>query len=565
MAKGLKGKGTESDEVMELAGLSTLATSNLIQGTPHGDLLIGTNGADRILGLAGNDIIIAGGGNDILSGGAGLDILTGGGGQDTADYSDAAIGVTVNLALGLALNDGDGGADILASIENVTGSAHNDSITGDNQSNVLAGDGGNDLLSGGKGADTYLHSGTSADGDDNIKAGDNGVDRVIFTTPDLYDLRYERHGNDLVIGTYLPGDSFENGPFDGSLRIVNHYAGAAIDTVEIDTDFYNTTYGTDPDVARFHFTVNLANGLNNTDDTEVLLGSDSGETINANGGYYDLIFANGGDDVVHGGDGLDNIRGGAGNDQIFGDDGGDILRGQEGDDLIDGGGGSDIVHYNFAAGGVELDLQAGYAKDRDASGDSGTDTLANIENARGSNFDDSLSGDAGNNFLNGIGGNDTIDGREGFDFLQGDFGNDTLLGGADDDFLDGGDGDDFLFGGTGTDLLSGGSGIDTFQISVLNHPVDEGGGVFANDAPNIDDFNRDDDILLFSDLVDIANDGLDLGDLNAQIDSFTFDADFGVVGINFVSGSSAFFNNQTAAISSVEDLVSNAAAQIQLA
>jgi Ca2+-binding RTX toxin-like protein len=543
MAKANKGKGLVSDEVSDLAGLSTL---NVIQGTPRGEILAGTAGDDHIQGLGGSDIILGGGGNDILSGGKGVDLLSGGG-QDTADYSDAATGATVNLALGLALNDGDGAMDVLASIENVTGSAHKDSITGDNQANELSGGGGNDLLAGGNGADVYLHSGTSSDGDDTIKAGDNGVDRVIFTTPDLYDLRYERHGNDLVIGTYLPGDSFQDGPFDGSLRIVNHYAGAAIDTVEIDTDFYNTTYGTDPDVARFHFTVDLANGLNNTNDTEVLLGSDSGETINANGGYYDMIFANGGEDIVHGGDGFDNIRGGTGNDQIFGDGGNDALRGQEGDDLIDGGDDFDIVHYNLVSGAVEVDLAAGYAKDRDASGNTGTDALANIESVRGSNFDDSLAGDSGSNSLSGIGGND------------------TLFGGEDDDFLDGGEGDDFLFGGPGTDFLIGGSGIDTFQVSVLNHPVDLGDGGFSNDSPNINDFNRDEDILLFSDLTDFNNDGLDLGDLNAQINSFYFDADFGVVGINFVSGSAVFFNNQAAAISSVEDLVSNAATQIQLA
>lgn len=563
MAKVTKGKLLNFEEGSEFAGLSTL---NSIQGTPRSEILLGTSGDDHIQGLGGNDIILGAGGNDILAGGKGLDLISGGAGLDTADYSGAATGVIVNLALGLALKDGDGAADVLASIENVTGSASNDSITGDSQANQLAGGAGNDALSGGKGADTYLHSGTAADGDDTINAGDNGVDRVIFTTPDLYDLRYERHGNDLVIGTYLAGDSFQDGPFDGSLRIVNHYAGAAIDTVEIDTSFYNTTYGTDPEVARFHFTTNLANGLDNAEDTEVLLGSDAGETINAHGGYYDMIFANDGDDIVHGGDGFDNIRGGTGNDQIFGDGGSDALRGQEGDDLIDGGDDFDIVHYNLVAGAVEVDLQAGYAKDRDASGNTGTDTLANVESVRGSNFDDLIFGDdSAFNNLNGNGGDDVLDGRGGFDNLTGGFGNDQLFGGDGDDFVDGGEGDDLLSGGAGSDFLAGGGGTDTFQQSVLNHPIDLGDGVFQNDATTIDDFNRDEDILRFTDLVDFGGDGLDLGDLNAQIDSFYFDADFSVAGILFTSGAGVFFNNQTAAISSVEDLVSNAATQIQLA
>lgn len=563
MAKGAKGKLLNFEEVSELAGLTNL---NAIQGTPRSEILIGTSGGDHIQGLGGNDIILGAGGNDVLAGGKGMDLISGGNGQDTVDYSAAATGVTVNLALGLALKDGDGAIDVLASVENVTGSAHTDSITGDNQANQLAGGAGDDALAGGKGADTYLHSGTKADGDDTINAGDNGVDRVIFTTPDLYDLRYERQGNDLVIGTYLAGDSFQDGPFDGSLRIVNHYAGSAIDTVEIDTSFYNTTYGTDPEVARFHFTTDLANGLDNVEDTEVLLGSDAGETINANGGYYDMIFANGGDDVVHGGDGFDNIRGGTGNDQIFGDGGNDALRGQEGDDLIDGGDGIDIVHYNLVAGAVEVDLLAGYAKDRDASGNTGIDTLANVESVRGSNFDDLIFGDdSAFNNLNGNGGDDVLDGRGGFDILNGGFGNDQLFGGDGDDDVQGGEGDDLLSGGAGGDFLTGGNGTDTFQQSVLNHPIDLGDGVFLNDSTNVEDFNRDEDILRFTDLLDFGNDGLDLGDLNAQIDSFYFDADFGVAGIIFTSGSGMFFNNQTAAISSVEDLVSNAATQIQLA
>ena len=562
MAKGAKGKLLNFEEGGELAGLSSL---NAIQGTPRSEILIGTSGDDHIQGLGGNDIILGAGGNDILAGGKGIDLISGGGGRDTADYSGAATGVTVNLALGLALNDGDGAFDLLASVENVSGSASKDSITGDNQANEVTGGAGDDVIAGGKGADTYFHSGTKADGDDTINAGDNGVDRVIFTTPDLYDLRYERHGNDLVIGTYLAGDSFQDGPFDGSLRIVNHYAGSAIDTVEIDTSFYNTTYGTDPEVARFHFTTDLANGLDNTEDTEVLLGSDAGETINANGGYYDMIFANGGDDVVHGGDGFDNIRGGTGNDQIFGDGGNDALRGQEGDDLIDGGDDFDIVHYNLVAGAVEVDLLAGYAKDRDASGNTGIDTLANVESVRGSNFDDLIAGDDGFNNLRGNGGDDVLDGRGGFDILNGGFGNDQLFGGDGDDDVQGGEGDDLLSGGAGGDFLTGGNGTDTFQQSVLNHPIDLGDGVFLNDSTNVEDFNRDEDILRFTDLLDFGNDGLDLGDLNAQIDSFYFDADFGVAGIIFTSGSGMFFNNQTAAISSVEDLVSDAATQIQLA
>src|SRR5688572_26201064 len=100
MAKGTKGKLLNFEEDSELAGLSNL---NGIQGTPRSEILIGTSGGDHIQGLGGNDIILGAGGNDVLAGGKGMDLISGGNGQDTVDYSAAATGVTINLALGLAL------------------------------------------------------------------------------------------------------------------------------------------------------------------------------------------------------------------------------------------------------------------------------------------------------------------------------------------------------------------------------------------------------------------------------------------------------------------------------
>jgi hypothetical protein len=44
----------------------------------------------------------------------------------------------------------------------------------------VIGGGGNDAPIGGKGTDQYLHSGTSADGNDVIIAGDNGKDTIQF-------------------------------------------------------------------------------------------------------------------------------------------------------------------------------------------------------------------------------------------------------------------------------------------------------------------------------------------------------------------------------------------------
>ena len=134
-----------------------------------------------------------------------------------------------------------------------------------------------------------------------------------------------------------------------------------------------------------------------------------------------------------------------------------------GNDTIDGGGGTDRVDYSsekFFGGegvGVTVDLAAGTATD--ALGD--TDMLTSIEQARGTDWADLLSGSSEDNRLFGNSGNDTLNGREG---------GDVLIGDEDSDVLDGGEGNDFLIGGSDLDSLTGGIGDDVFrgQIDDLN-------------------------------------------------------------------------------------------------
>jgi hypothetical protein len=67
------------------------------------------------------------------------------------------------------------------------------------------------------------------------------------------------------------------------------------------------------------------------------------------------------------------------------------------------------------------------------SGLPGRDVLRGIENVRGTQFDDQITGNEAANRLEGLAGNDT---------LRGGTGNDTLNGGDGNDSLDGGEGDD---------------------------------------------------------------------------------------------------------------------------
>ncbi|MEH2333150.1 hypothetical protein [Nostoc sp.] len=70
--------------------------------------------------------------------------------------------------------------------------------------------------------------------------------------------------------------------------------------------------------------------------------------------------------------------------------------------------------------------------------------------------DDSIS-------LSGVAGNHYIDGGAGSDILLGGSGADRIDGGSDDDNLKGSNGDDILFGSSGKDILTGGKGNDYLQ------------------------------------------------------------------------------------------------------
>ena len=105
------------------------------------------------------------------------------------------------------------------------------------------------------------------------------------------------------------------------------------------------------------------------------------------------------------------------------------------------------------------------------------DSRSLIENAFGGSGNDTIYGNAADNYLKGNGGddlmsanhnwwdqtpvgNDTFDGGDGNDTLLGYQGNDSLLGGTGDDSITGLAGNDTLFGGLGNDSLDGGAGYD---------------------------------------------------------------------------------------------------------
>ncbi|QRF68631.1 beta strand repeat-containing protein [Ponticoccus alexandrii] len=192
------------------------------------------------------------------------------------------------------------------------------------------------------------------------------------------------------------------------------------------------------------------------------------------------------DDILNGDD-FDNY--------IFGGDGDDYLRGRGqqtttagGGDTLDGGEGSDWVDYADNATNINVSLATGFANggpNTDALGD----VFISIENIRGTNFGDRMTGDANDNIFEGRSGNDTLIGGAGSDtadyMSSGSFVNVSLLSGfagggasshaigdtftsienlygsAFGDILNGDNGNNILRGRAGGDTLNGNGGIDT--------------------------------------------------------------------------------------------------------
>lgn len=169
-------------------------------------------------------------------------------------------------------------------------------------------------------------------------------------------------------------------------------------------------------------------------------------------------------DDLAGGDGNDVLVGYAGNDLLYGGNGDDVFEGGLGADLIDGGANSastevgwgDTARYVRSASAVQVDLSTGAGTGGDAEGDS----LVGIENVVGSEFADTLVGDAGGNRLSGLGGNDVINGGAGANVLDGGDGDDFINGGNDVDNIDGGEGNDVIYALDGDDLIQASAGND---------------------------------------------------------------------------------------------------------
>jgi Ca2+-binding RTX toxin-like protein/GH24 family phage-related lysozyme (muramidase) len=376
---------------------------NLI-GSSYNDTLIGNSTVNNLNGGLGNDLLI---------GGAGADIIDGGDGNDTVSYVGSSTAVNVSLLRSTAQSGGDAAGDILSNIENIVGSAYNDTLTGNSGANVIDGGAGNDTINGGLGNDTVT-GGTGA----NIFVinKDAGSSDIItdFSTS--------------VVGEYISLQGFTT-PVDFAHLNISQSGSNTIITLE------NSQ------------TVTLQNVLKNS------------LTMANIGAASSVITGTSGNDVLNGTVGDDIINGLAGNDTISGGAGDDLIDGGAGVDAIDGGDGVDTVSYASSSLVVNVNLGITTSQGWGASGE----TIKNVENLIGSAFNDYLYANNSGSTIHGGDGNDRIYGGSGNDILYGDAGNDTFYAGDGDDTIYGGDGNDAIYSQGGNNLLIGGAGADALN------------------------------------------------------------------------------------------------------
>ena len=344
IASLLSGTGAIWDSTDTLIGIENLT------GSAFDDILIGDDNANALSGGNGNDTLIGGLGNDTLDGGAGIDTLS---------YADAASGITLSLVGSSYQNTGGAGIDVVRNVENIVGSAFNDTLTGSQYANVFTGGAGDDVLFGGLGNDT-LYGGDGIDTasyatatgairanltiltqQSTISAGSDTLSGIENLTGGAYDDQLTGDADNNVLTGNAGNDLLVGGLGDDTLN-----GGAGIDTAS----YANAAAGV---------TISLA--LTTAQDTGGA-GIDTFLSIeNVTGSAYDDVITGSAQvNVINGGTGNDTIDAGSSNDTVDGGYGNDLLKGAGGDDILIGNVGADTL-----TGGAGADtLTGGTQNDR---------------------------------------------------------------------------------------------------------------------------------------------------------------------------------------------------------
>jgi Ca2+-binding RTX toxin-like protein len=404
--EGLGGDDTiigNGDTRISFVNATAGVTVDLAFGTATGDDSVGSDtisGVNSIIGSSFADTLYgstnAGNTSEVFDGGAGNDILVGRGGFDQAVYNadqGTALGITVDMAAGTVIGDASIGTDTLNSIESIRGTNFADVYVAANFNgasddlplattfNEFEGMGGNDSITGN--GDTRI-SYTSA-------LAAVTVDLVAGTAHGIAAGDVANVGNDTFIGVNrVIGSNFNDTiTGDGNDNVIE--GGAGNDTLD---------GGLGNDTASYQ---HAAGGAGNVGVTVSLMISGPQNTVQA------------GTDTLTG---FENLRGSSFNDTLTGNGLSRLEGGPGADHIIGQSGQLDVASYEHAAAGVTVDLNL--AIQAANAGEAAGDILTNINSVRGSNFDDTITGNGNNNVFRGLGGNDTF-------VFKPAFGHDTIV------------------------------------------------------------------------------------------------------------------------------------------
>jgi len=438
------------------------------------DFVSGGSGPhDQVIGGVGNDRVQGGaGGQDLLRGDHGADLFDGGEGEhDVASFAvsgfDGPIaggqGVVVDLSSGRASQDG---ADRLLRVEDVIGTAFNDTLRGSPAENVFYGAGGDDQLQGVGPRDRAL-GGTGSDTCDGVEQADSCGKEA---GPEGFGVEVSVAGGSAqrsltVVGReppFIPGRvleavqrdiSVEVGFEAGEWTVVGGpqllpgegctMSGAEVRCLigdEPDAVLISGSSGNDQLVLKKSIPPSVVGILQGDTGVDFLLGGRGDDSLN--GGAKDSSSRT---DVLSGGGGDDAIANGS---VLLGGGGSDLLvaspcTGQR----LEGGPGVDSVSFARSFLGLGVHVRLG------ASAVFPAHRLSGELIPAGCSLIESEPSAISHSIEN-------IEGSPQRDVLIGDESANILLGRGGDDLVLGGVGDDFLVGGTGRDEMRGGPGGD---------------------------------------------------------------------------------------------------------
>jgi trimeric autotransporter adhesin len=383
---------------------ASLANPALNSGEAAGD---GYAGIEGLIGSAAADHLVAASGGSVLAGGDGGDTLEGGAGTDSASYQFASAGVTADLA-NPAANAGEAQGDVYLSIENLTGSPHDDRLGGSSAPNALRGGAGDDVLHGGAGAD--------------MLDGGSGFDLASYA------------GATVGVRADLGNSSLNSGDAAGDVFVsIEGLAGSALgDRLEGDAaaNLLDGDAGNDRLVALAGD--DTLRGGAGADTLDGGSGSDMADYGDAAAGVRVAFVDTAGNTGDAAGDvfiGIENLGGSAHADELIGDASANLLAGRGGDDayrvdhvgdvvIESAGGGNDLVRSSLVVTTLAPHVER-------------LQLLAGAREGYGNELANVIDGNELPNLLDGGAGDDTMSGGRGDDVYRVADGGDRVVEAAD--------------------------------------------------------------------------------------------------------------------------------------